>query len=115
MKIRTVYFKTKDMNKIIAFWKAFLKMEPHKTFDEWHEFALPNINLGFLKLENEETSGSNCVPVFEFKDNEVDIWITRAKEAGAKLIFDELENPNILSAGFTDPDGNEFEISKFHD
>lgn len=114
MKIRTIYFKTTDIKKSIKFWKDFLQMEPHKTFDDWHEFALPNINLGFVRLDTSESTGSNCVPVFEFGDDEVHEWIGRAKDLGATVLFDELENPEILSVIFKDPDGNEFEISKFH-
>lgn len=116
MKIRTIYFKVKDMEKAVAFWKGFLGIEPHKQFDEWHEFMAGNVRLGLLLNDFEDKfSGCNCVPVFEFTDDELDTYIQRAKELGAKVVLDGLNDPNLLSVVFADPFGNEFEVSKFHD
>ncbi len=72
-------------------------MDPHKTFDEWHAFALPNINLALYLLEEGEMGGINCVHVFEFKESEVDTWIESGRDAGATLTFDELEYPDIIN------------------
>lgn len=113
IKIRTVYFKSKDIKKLAKFWESFLGFAPHKNFDGWIEFKCANINLGLLELD-EEIKNASCVPVFELADSEVAVWIDRARKAGAKEVFNELENPDILSIGFKDPDGNEFEVSKFH-
>jgi len=114
MKIRTIYFKVTDMQKAVAFWRGFLGIEPHKQFDEWHEFMAGNARLGLL-LSDEKPSGSKCVPVFEFTDQELPGYIERAKSLGATVIEDGLSNPDLLSVVFADPWGNEFEASKFHD
>ncbi len=113
IKIRTIYFKSKDIKKLAAFWEEFLGFAPHKNFDEWIEFKCTNINLGFLQCDD-EVKGASVVPVFELADDEVAAWIDRARKAGATQTFDSLDDPDILSMGFKDPDGNEFEVSKFH-
>lgn len=115
MKIRTIYFKVTDMPKAVAFWRAFLEVEPHKKFESWHEFMTDNIRLGLLLNDfGDQYSGSNCVPVFEFADDEVVQYVERAKSLGAEVIKDGLDDPDLLSVVFRDPFGNEFEISKFH-
>jgi len=116
MKIRTIYFKVTDMGKAVAFWQEFLGVAPHKTSDRWHEFMVGNIRLGLLLNDfNDKLSGCNCVPVFEFADDELHTYIERAKKLGAKVTLDGLDDPNLLSIVFSDPFGNEFEVSKFHD
>jgi predicted enzyme related to lactoylglutathione lyase len=116
MKIRTIYFKVTDMSKAVDFWQQLLDVKPHKTFSEWHEFMVKNLRLGLLLAEpDDKYSGSNCVPVFEFSDDELTRYIERAKVLGAKVIVDGLNDPNLLSIVFSDPFGNEFELSKFHD
>jgi catechol 2,3-dioxygenase-like lactoylglutathione lyase family enzyme len=115
MKIRTVYFKVSDMQKAVAFWKSFLEIEPHKTSERWHEFMVGTLRLGLLLADPADVySGSNCVPVFEFLDNEMVKYVERAKSLGAAMIIDGLDDPNLLSVVFADPFGNEFEVSKFH-
>jgi predicted enzyme related to lactoylglutathione lyase len=114
MKIRTIYWKVSDMQKAAAFWKSFLGIEPHKKFDTWQEFMLDTIRLGLLLHTEDEVKGSNCVPVFEFADNEVMTFVEKAKGLGATVIEDGLDDPNLLSVVFADPWGNEFEVSKFH-
>jgi len=116
MKIRTLYFKVSDMQEAVAFWQALLEIEPHKKFPEWHEFMTDNIRLGLLLNDADDNhSGSNCVPVFEFEDDKVMEYVNRAKELGAKVILEGLNDPNLKSVVFVDPFGNEFEISKFHE
>lgn len=116
MKIRTIYFKTNNMKELITFWKNLLEIELNKESEEWCELKISNIRLGFL-LNNfdDKYSGSNCVPVFEFDDKEIHKYIERAKKLGAKMIIDGLNDPNLKSVVFSDPFGNEFEISIFHD
>ncbi|MFO0704805.1 MAG: VOC family protein [Candidatus Andersenbacteria bacterium] len=114
MKIRTIYFKVKNVKKAAAFWEGFLGVKPHKTFDEWYEFMTDNIRLGLYKNTGDKFAGSNCIPVFEFSDAEVGQYVERAKELGAKVLFDSLNDPDVLSVGFRDPFGHEFEVSKFH-
>ena len=116
MKIRTVYFKVADMNKAVDFWQKLLEVKPHKTSPKWYEFMVGNLRLGLLLNDfGDKYSGSNCVPVFEFSDDELPKYIERAKSLGAKVIVDGLNDPNLLSIVFADPFGNEFELSKFHD
>mgnify|MGYP001586194743 FL=1 len=115
MKIRTVYFKVTDMKKAVDFWQKLLEVKPHKTSPKWHEFLVGNLRLGLLLNDfGDKYSGSNCVPVFEFPDDELPKYIERAKSLGAKVIVDGLNDPNLLSIVFADPFGNEFELSKFH-
>ncbi len=115
MKIRTVYFKVNDMQKAVKFWTDFLQMAPVKTFDTYHEWRIQSLNFGLVLNDiGDKWSGSNCVPVFEFPDNEVLSWIDRAKSLGATVVLDALEDQNILSVVMADPWENEFEVSKFH-
>ncbi len=116
MKIRTVYFKSNDLKATKAFWQELLGIKPHKDFDSWVEFKLDNINLGIWPNDGtSKWSGSGTVPVFEFKDDELADYIEKAKKLGAKVILNGLNDPNLLSIIFSDPWGNEFEQSKFHD
>ena len=116
MKIRTVYFKVSDMSKAVSFWRDLLKIEPHKKFDTWHEFMVGDVRLGLLLNDfGDKFSGSNCVPVLEFDDTEVMTYVERAKNLGAQIIKEGLDDPNLRSVVFADPFGNAFEISKFHD
>ena len=116
MKIRTIYFKVSDMKIAVKFWKSLLQIEPHKKFKNWHEFMAGNLRLGLLLNDfKDKFTGSNCVPVFEFSDKELPKNIEKAKKLGAKIIFDGLKDSNIKSITFSDPFGNEFEFSKFHD
>ena len=115
MKIRTVYFKVHDMKEAAKFWTAFLGIAPVKTFDKYHEWKIASLNFGLVLNDFGDTwSGCNCVPVFEFADNEVMSWVEKAKDLGATVILAALDDPNLLSVIVADPWGNEFEISKFH-
>lgn len=115
MKIRTIYFKVRDVRAAGSFWQSLLDVKPHKDTDHWIEFWCGNIRLGLLQQEqNDPFSGSGCVPVFEFEDKDLPGYIARAKELGAEVIVDGLENPKLLSVVFRDPFGHEFELSKFH-
>lgn len=115
MKIRTVYFKVNDMAKAVQFWGSFLQLPPVKTSDRYHEWRIESLNLGLVHDDfDDQWSGSNCVPVFEFADDEVLSWVERAKSLGASIIINALDDPKMLSVVMADPFGNEFEVSKFH-
>lgn len=116
MKIRTVYFKVKNMDGARDFWHALLAVAPHKVGAWYSEFRLDNINLGLVFIEgDEEWSGANCVPVFELADADLPTYIDRAKSLGASVIIDGLEDQNLKSFVMADLWGNEFELSRFHD
>jgi catechol 2,3-dioxygenase-like lactoylglutathione lyase family enzyme len=116
MKIRTLYFKVKDLEGATRFWEGLLQTKPHKNFDTWREFWCGNIRLGLLLNDfNDPFQGSGCVPVFEFDDAVLPGYIARAKEFGATVLVDGLDDPNLQSIVFRDPFGHEFELSKFHD
>ncbi|MDE1153209.1 MAG: VOC family protein [Micavibrio sp.] len=116
MKIRTVYFKVSDIERASAFWSGFLGLEPHKTFEIWHEFVVNGTRLGLLLNDmGDGFTGSGCVPVFEFPDDEIPAYIARAKSLGATVVADGLEDANMRSIVFATPDGHEFEITKHHD
>lgn len=116
MKIRTVYFKVLEMRPAVEFWQEFLGVEPHKKSEKWQEFMVGELRLGLLLNDfGDKFSGSNCVPVFEFPDDEVMDWVEKARKLGAKEILNGLDDPNLKSVVFADPFGNEFEVSKFHE
>lgn len=116
MKIRTVYFKVADMDRAVNFWSGLLHIEPHKASPKWYEFMIGSLRLGLLLNDfGGVYSGSNCVPVWEFGDDELFEYIERAKTLGATVLVDGLDNPNLKSVVFADPFGNEFELSRFHD
>ena len=48
-------------------------------------------------------SSSNCVPVFELADNELNSWIERAQSPGASIVHDGLKDPAILSVIAVNP------------
>ena len=115
MKIRTIYFKVNDMTKAVSFWNSFFGIQPVKASERYHEWRILELNFG-LVLNNfdDKWTGTNCVPVFEFADNEVQSWVDKAKSLGAKVILEALEDPELLSVIMSDPWGNEFELSRFH-
>ncbi len=115
MKIRTLYFKVDDIEAAAHFWGRLLNITPHKNFESWKEFMLGNIRFGLLKNDfGDEFKGSGCVPVFEFDDNDLPVFIERAKNLGAEILVDGLDDPNLKSIVFRDPFGHEFELSRFH-
>jgi predicted enzyme related to lactoylglutathione lyase len=104
------------MSDACAFWSKLLEMPPVKNSPKYCEFKLANINLGLLLNDfGDEFKGANCVPVFEFADDQIAGYIDRAKDLGASVILEGLDNPSLLSVVFADPWGNEFELSRFHD
>jgi catechol 2,3-dioxygenase-like lactoylglutathione lyase family enzyme len=116
MKIRTIYFKVTDMPKAVAFWQGLLQIVPHKTSATWHEFMIGSLRLGlFLNDYGDSYIGSNCVPVWEFDDDQLSEYIERAKRLGATVLVNGLDDPKLQSIVFADPFGNEFELSRFHD
>ena len=38
MRVRSSYFKVKDMNAEVNFWRALLGQEPIKASSHWYEF-----------------------------------------------------------------------------
>ncbi len=116
MKIRTVYFKVDNMKKAVKFWKSLLGIKLNKESKKWCEFKIKDVRFGLLLNDfGDKYSGSNCVPVFEFDDNEIHKYIEKAKKLGAKVIVDGLKDKSLKGVVFSDPFGNEFEICKFHD
>ena len=116
MKIRTIYFKVLNMERAVEFWQGLLGIKPHKSSPTWHEFLVGSLRLGLLLNDfDDQCKGSNCVPVWEFSDEELPAYIERAKSLGAKVLVDGLTDANLKSFVFADPFGNEFELSRFHD
>ena len=117
MKIRTVYFKVSEMEKLVAFWQEFFEQIPLKRTPYWSEFKSENINFGLLWEDGftVENDRSNFVPVFEFKASELEVMKNRATSLGGKVRVDMKDHPDQKSYLLCDPFGNEFEITKFHD
>ncbi len=103
------------MAKAARFWKEFIGTKPIKASDRYHEWRIQELNFGLVLNDfDDKWTGANCVPVFEFADDEVLAWVNKAKSLGAKVILEALDNPELLSVIMSDPWGNEFELSKFH-
>jgi hypothetical protein len=115
MKIRTVYQKVQNLGIAKAFWESFLGMKPAKSSAKWCAFQLENVAFALLLNDfGDVFTGANCVPVFEFQDQEIGSYVEKAKSLGCTLVFDGLADPNVQSAVVKDPSGNEFEISRVH-
>ena len=114
MKVRTVYFNVNNMSSAIIFWQKLLGFKPHKKSEFWSEFKCENINLGLLARGNLAKSAS-CIPVFEVKDEELETLKQTALKAGATIEVNITDHPDKKSYVLHDPEGNEFEITKFHD
>jgi predicted enzyme related to lactoylglutathione lyase len=115
VKVRTVYFKVRRLEDAAAFWRAFLGTPPTKSFPEWVEFRVGDLNLGLLRAEAPARDG--CVPVFELADDQVEVYIRRAKELGATVLLEGEDHPDYprTAAVLRDPFGNEFEVTNLHD
>ncbi len=115
LKIRTVYFKSKDITKLKTLYSELFNIspKPEKDTKEWVEFDFGNINLSFISLEYEKWIGSNCVPVFEFNSTELVILKGKVINLGGKILDVDYDEYNSVSC--VDIEGNEFEITSFHD
>jgi predicted enzyme related to lactoylglutathione lyase len=121
-RVRTIYLKVYDMDAARSFYGAFLGLEPRKDGNVWCEFPMGNISFA-LSLDMEEggrrkerrSTGSGFAPIFEFADNEIYSYISRAKSLGAIMVADYISDGQGNSVLMKDPFGNEFEISKLHD
>jgi predicted enzyme related to lactoylglutathione lyase len=115
MKIRSAYFKVTDMTAAVSFWSSLLLYEPAKQSDDWSEFLIGEVRLGFLLNDfGEATSGNGCVPVFELNASEIGTVVERAKSLGATVVLDGLANPKINSIVMSAPSGHEFEFCNCH-
>jgi len=116
MRIRTAYFKVMDMEKSVAFWESLLEHSPNTRSARWSEFIVGEVRLGLLLNDfGDEVVGSGCVPVFEFEAVELEPFLRRAKNLGATVVLDGLNNPNMKSIVIANPDGHEFELCMCHD
>ena len=111
MKVRSSYFKIKDMAAEVAFWRALLQIEPAKSSTHWSEFLVGGVRLGFLLNDfGEVLIGCSCVPVLEVETGTMASTVARAKGAGATVVLDGLENPKMNSIVMASPGGHEFEL-----
>ena len=111
MRARSSYFKVKDMNAEVAFWRALLEAEPVKTSSHWSEFMVGEVRIGFLLNDfGEQLVGCSSVPVLEVEEGAMVSTVARAREAGATVVLDGLENPKMNSIVIASPGGHEFEL-----
>jgi catechol 2,3-dioxygenase-like lactoylglutathione lyase family enzyme len=116
MKIRTIEFITNDMDASRKFWKEFLGKDPEKDGEKYMEFKLDNINFSFLKNEFEDKHEAGaCVPVFELKENEYDLYKEKAMSNGATIVWDNSNDPALKLIVLNDPAGNQFELTTYCD
>ena len=113
MRIRSVYFKVKEMPPAVSFWRSLLQLEPIKESPHWSEFKVGEVRLAFLLNDfGEEISGNSSVPVFELESPELPAFVERAKSHGATVVLDGLDNPKMNSIVLSAPFGQEFEVCK---
>ena len=111
MRIRSAYFKVKDMAAEVRFWRAVLQAEPVKSSSHWSEFMIAGTRLGFLLNDfGEQLVGCSSVPVLEVDDGAMEATLLRAKNAGAVVVLDGLANPKMNSIVLATPGGHEFEL-----
>ena len=111
MRIRSSYFKVKDMHAEVVFWRVLLELEPTKSSSHWSEFLIGDQRIGLLLNDfGEELVGCNCVPVLEVNDGAMEATVIRAKTAGAVVVLDGLSNPKMNSIVLASPGGHEFEL-----
>ncbi len=111
MRIRSSYFKVKDMNREVNFWRILLALEPIKSSPHWSEFLIAGQRIGFLLNDfGEEVIGCGSVPVLEVDEGAMEATVSRAKAAGAVVVLDGLNNPKMNSIVLATPGGHEFEL-----
>jgi catechol 2,3-dioxygenase-like lactoylglutathione lyase family enzyme len=115
MKLRTVYLKVNDMEKSVSFWQQVLESVPHRKSSKWTEFMLGDIRLGLLLNDfGDEFNGSGSVPVFEFDNEALLAFLSRAQVNGATVVLDGLADEAMKSIVLCSPDGHEFELCTCH-
>lgn len=116
IRARTFYYKVLDMKAVVAWWKNFLQIDPHKSFDEYSEFKLNDFRIGFvLNSFDDKHEGNRGTIMFECETEDVlKSYIQRAQDSAAVLVSDNLVDPDLRSMIFTDPFGNEFEIGNLN-
>jgi hypothetical protein len=99
------------MSVEVNFWQRFLMAEPLKSTSHWSEFMVSGTRLGLLLNDfGEELKGCNAVPVLEVDEGAMESTVARAKEAGASVVLDGLDNPKMNSIVMASPGGHEFEL-----
>ena len=115
MKLRTMYLKVSDMETSASFWQRVLESEPHRKSAKWTEFMLGEVRLGLLLNDfGDDFNGSGSVPVFEFDDEALRLFLNRAKANGATVVLDGLADEAMKSIVLCSPDGHEFELCTCH-
>jgi Glyoxalase-like domain len=113
MRIRSSYFKVKDMQAEVNFWRVLLNLEPTKSSTHWSEFLIAGQRIGFLLNDfDEKLVGCSSVPVLEVDEGAMEATVLRAKDAGAVVVLDGLSNPAMNSIVLASPGGHEFELCK---
>ena len=111
MRIRSSYFKVKDMQAEVGLWRTLLALEPTKTSSHWSEFMIAGQRIGFLLNDfGENLVGCSSVPVLEVDEGFMEATVIRAKNAGAVVVLDGLSNPKMNSIVMASPGGHEFEL-----
>ena len=111
MRVRSSYFKVKEMNAEVNFWRVLLGFEPTKSTSHWSEFLIAEQRIGFLLNDfGEELVGCSSVLVLEVEEGAMEATIARAKIAGAVVVLDGLSNPRMNSIVLASPGGHEFEL-----
>jgi predicted enzyme related to lactoylglutathione lyase len=115
LRIRTVYIKCKNIQEMKNFYSTLFNIQPksNKNNSIWVEFDFGNINFALIAIEDEKWGMSNCVPVFEFPQQQVNLLKVEVIKSGGKIILEDYDG--FTSAVCEDVEGNEFEITCFHD
>ncbi|MFO0009983.1 MAG: hypothetical protein ACK540_11250 [Betaproteobacteria bacterium] len=82
LRVRSYYFKVKDMDAEVRFWRTLLEVEPVKSGPRWSEFLIAGQRIGFLLNDfGEELAGCSSVPVLELDEGAMASTVDRARRA----------------------------------
>ena len=115
------YFTVSDLKRSVEFYEKLLGIKPlHLEGDRWADFHNGEKHFGLLcdkKINEDRKIGNNGVLNFHSDDIEQDF--KRAKELGAKVIYEPRDTPDspyeYVSFAIEDPDGNFIEIAWYED
>ena len=111
LRVRSYYFKVKDMDAEVRFWQTLLEVEPVKSGPRWSEFLIAGQRIGFLMNDfGEQIAGCSSVPVLEVIQDGMDCTVDRARRAGAVVVLDGLSDSAMRPIVLASPGGHEFEL-----
>ncbi len=106
-KLDTVIISTARMRELAEFYKLALQLQEPKPHGDRHlGFQLPEINLGFDKVDTDRFTHPGAISLW-FRVDNIEETFGRFKDLGAEVKYPPTKKPwgDVLAAVF-DPDGN---------